>query len=171
MRHCRYFRLREKDGETGPASPRLRAAAHPDPAPMFIDSPTRNPQAKTSTVLTFCGEEWVKNSSPILRRNTRSVVCNENTDSSPCRVSPIAGRQNVQLECSFRGQGFQGIHHKIGEYLGYLAGKATNHVLRVVPLLDDNLAGPNGWAVKLQHVIEYLADLDVSWRRGAAVEA
>src|SRR5438876_10518754 len=80
MMHCRYLLLREKDGETGPASPGLRAAAHPKPASIFIDNPTCDPQAKTSTILTFCGEEWLKNSPPILSRNTRSVVCNENTD-------------------------------------------------------------------------------------------
>src|SRR2546430_11183824 len=104
MTHCRYFLLREKDGETGPASPGLRAAAPPKPASIFIDNPTGDPQAKTSTILTFCGEEWLKNSPPILSRNTRSVVCNENTDAAPCRVSPIPGSYNVQLECSFRGQ-------------------------------------------------------------------
>src|SRR5438094_7741728 len=64
MTHCRYFLLREKDGETSPASPELRAAAHPNPGPIFIDNPTCDPQTKTSTRLTFCGEEWLKNSSP-----------------------------------------------------------------------------------------------------------
>src|SRR5947208_1088772 len=98
MTHCRYFLFREKDGETGPASPGLRAVAHPKPASIFIDNPTCDPQAKTSTILTFCGEEWLKNSPPILSRNTRSVVCNENTDAAPCRVSPIPGSYNVQLE-------------------------------------------------------------------------
>src|SRR5216683_5780949 len=163
MRHCRYFLLREKDDETGPASPGLRAAAHSNPASMFIDNSTCDPQTKTSTLLTFCGEEWLKNSSPILTRNTRSVVRNENTDAVHCRVSPIPRSHNVQLECSFRGQSFQRIPHKIGEYLGNLAGKAAYHVLRVVSLLDDNLAGPNGWAVKFQRAIEYFADLDIHW--------
>src|SRR5207244_5635741 len=143
MMHCRYLLLREKDGETGPASPGLRAAAHPKPASLLIDNPTCAPQVKTSTILTFYGEKWLKNSPPILSRNTRSVVCNENTDAAPCRVSPIPGSYNVQLECSFRGQSSQRIPHKIGEYLGNLAGKAVYHVLRVVSLLDDNLAGPN----------------------------
>ena len=152
MTHRRNVLVREKNGETGPASPRLRAAAHPDPASMFIDNPTCDPQTKTSALFTFGGEEWLKHSSSILTRNTGSVVGNENTDAAPCRTSPISRRQNVQLERSFRGQGFQGIHHQIGEYLGYLAGKATNHVLRVVPLLDVKLARPNGWAVKRQHV-------------------
>ena len=69
----------------------------------------------------------------------------------------------MQLEYSARGQSSQRIPHKIGEYLGNLAGKAAYHVLRVVSLLDDNLAGPNGWAVKVQHVIEDIADLDLHW--------
>src|SRR5882724_9620927 len=140
MTHRRYFLLREKDGEAGPASPGLRAAAHPDPASVLIDNPTCDPQAKTSPLLTFSGEERLKNSSPILARNTRPVVCDENTDSAPCRVAPIPRSYNVQLERSFRGQGFQRIPLKIGEYLGDLAGKAAYHVLRVVSLLDDNLA-------------------------------
>src|SRR2546422_2879451 len=159
MMHCRYPLLRKKDGETGPASPGLRAAAHPKPASIFIDNPTCDPQAKTSTILTFCGEKWLKNSSPILNRNTRSVVCNENTDAAPCQVSPIPRSYNVQLECSFRGQSFQRIPHKIGEYLGNLAGKAAYDVLRVVSLLDDDLAGPNGWAVKFQRSEEHTSEL------------
>src|SRR5213593_3219730 len=89
MTHRRHFLLWEKEGETGPASPWPRAAAHPNPASMFINNPTCDPQTKTSTLLAFGREEWLKNSSPILTRNTRSVVCNENTDSAPCRVSPI----------------------------------------------------------------------------------
>ena len=51
---------REKNGKTGAASPRLRAAAYSNPASMFIDNPTCDPQAKTCTLLTFCGEEWLK---------------------------------------------------------------------------------------------------------------
>src|SRR5437879_12948788 len=104
MMHCRYLLLREKDGETGPASPGLRAAAHPKPASIFIDNPTCDPQAKTSTILTFCGEEWLKNSPPILSRNTRSVVCNENTDAAPCRVSPRSEERRVGKEGRCREQ-------------------------------------------------------------------
>src|SRR5438046_1562505 len=88
--HWGYLLLREKDCETGPASPGLRAAAHPNPAFVFIDNPFCNPQTETSTLLTFCGEEWLENSSPIFTRNTRSVVRNINTDAAPCRVSPIS---------------------------------------------------------------------------------
>src|SRR5260370_35465790 len=167
MQQCRYFLLREKDGETGPASPGLRAAAHPNPASMFIDNPTCDPQTKTSPLLTFCGEEWLKNSSPILTRNTRSVVRNENTDAADCRVSPIPRSHNVQLECSSRGQSFQCIPDKIGEYLGYLAGKAVCHVLRVVSLLDANFARSNGCAVKFQHPAQYFYDLVMPCGRGA----
>src|SRR5258708_30249104 len=121
MTHCRYFLLREKDGETGPASPGLRAAAHPNPASMFIDNPTCAPQTKTSPLLTFCGEEWLKNSSPILTRNPRSVVRNQNTDPADCRLSPIPRRHNVQLECSPRAQSFPCIPAKIRQNLCYLA--------------------------------------------------
>ena len=170
MTHCRYFLLREKNAETGPASPGVRAAAHPNPASMFLDNPRCDPQTKTSTVLTLCGEEWLKNSSPILSRNPWSVVCNEYTDAVPCRVSPIPRSQNVHLECSFRGQSFQRIPHKIGEYLGNLAREAAYHDPRVVSLLDDDLAGPNGRAVKAQYAIQYVADLDIPRCRGVAVE-
>src|SRR2546423_4824588 len=90
MTHVRYFLFREKDGETGPASAGLCAAVHPNPAFVFIDNPFCNPQSKPSTLLTFCGEEWLENSSPIFTRNTRSVVRNINTDAAPCRVSPIS---------------------------------------------------------------------------------
>ena len=57
---------------------------------MFIDNPTGDPQTQTGTLLTFGGEKWLKHSSLILTRNTRSVVSNENTDSTPCRVSPVS---------------------------------------------------------------------------------
>src|ERR1700730_4886942 len=87
--NCRSFPVGEKHGKTGAASPRLRAAAYSNPASMFIDNPTCDPETKTSALLTFCGEEWLKHSSTILTRNTRPVVCNENTDSPPCRISPV----------------------------------------------------------------------------------
>src|ERR1700738_4000257 len=124
--NCRYFPVGEKHGKTGAASPRLRAAAYSNPASMFIDNPTGDPQTKTRTLLPFCGEEWLKHSSPVLTRNAGSVVCNENTDSTPFWVSPVSRGQNVHLERSLRSQGFQRIDYKIGEYLGYLAGKAMN---------------------------------------------
>src|SRR2546427_12398935 len=103
MMHCRYLLLREKDGETGPASPGLRAAAHPKPASIFIDNPTCDPQAQTRTILTFCGDEWLKNCPQILSSNTRTVVCNENTDAAPCRVSPSPGSDHDHLAHSLLG--------------------------------------------------------------------
>src|SRR5713101_720786 len=83
----------------------------------------------------------VKNGSKILRRFSPEIPgpLSAMKTRTPCIVGFLQSREAITCNSSVPpGVKASSIPHKIGEYLGYLAGKAVCHVLRVVSLLDDN---------------------------------
>src|SRR5689334_13110713 len=92
------------------------AATKPDVSPSFLQKVFRDPKTQTGSDLSLRAEEWCKDSRPILRRDSHTVIGNADSNSGTTG-SIVARWTGANDNLAVLTTGIDSIRYQVGQYL------------------------------------------------------
>lgn len=110
-------RMRQEDGEHGPASTGEDAAAKADLATVLFHDLSGDAKPQASTFAAFRGKERLEYFPAVFRANSRSIIGYNNAHASALGVPPVPPRCNVHINATAAPNGVDSVHHQVRKNL------------------------------------------------------